>query len=119
MTEIHYCEKYWISRNIAIASIPVFHYGNKVTRKCLFVYDATPMDGVSNKGVSNKGVNIMGREVRRVPANWDHWSYSDQPLFDNFRAKLARWVENVRIHLREIDIFPFSLSVGLDALVVG
>lgn len=94
MTEIQYCEKYWISRNIAIASIPVFHYDNKVSRKYLFVYDATLMDGVSNKGVSNKGVNIMGREVRRVPANWDHWSYSDQPLFDNFKAKLARWDEH-------------------------
>jgi len=54
MTQIQYCEKYWISRNIAIASIPVFHYGNKVSRKCLFVYDATPMDGVSNKGVNHE-----------------------------------------------------------------
>jgi hypothetical protein len=36
----------------------------------------------------------MGCEVRRVPPDWDHWSYSDQPLFDNFKAKLARWDEH-------------------------
>jgi len=36
----------------------------------------------------------MGREVRRVPANWDHWSYSDQPLFDCYNKALARWVEH-------------------------
>jgi len=59
--------------------------------------DTTGLKSVSRRsliGLINKGVNIMGREVRRVPANWDHWSYSDQPLFDNFRAKLARWVEH-------------------------
>ncbi len=29
----------------------------------------------------------MSREVRRVPPDWDHWSYSDQPLHDNFKFK--------------------------------
>lgn len=35
----------------------------------------------------------MGREVRRVPANWDHWKHSDQPLFDGFNKAIARWEE--------------------------
>ena len=47
MTQIQYCEKYWISRNIAIASIPVFHYGNKVSRKCLFVIESQPIVGMT------------------------------------------------------------------------
>ncbi len=33
----------------------------------------------------------MGREVRKVPASWDHWKYSDQPLFDGFNEAVARW----------------------------
>lgn len=36
----------------------------------------------------------MGREVRRVPANWDHWSHSQQPLFDGYKAALAQWTEH-------------------------
>lgn len=35
----------------------------------------------------------MGREVRKVPADWDHEKYSDKPLFDNFNKKLTNWLE--------------------------
>jgi hypothetical protein len=47
MTEIQYCEKSSIFRNIAIASIPVFHYDNKVSRKCLFVIESQPIVGMT------------------------------------------------------------------------
>ncbi len=36
----------------------------------------------------------MGREVRRVPADWDHWKYSEQPLLDGYNKALARWTEH-------------------------
>jgi len=33
----------------------------------------------------------MNRVVRKVPADWCHEEYSDQPLFDGFRESLADW----------------------------
>jgi len=33
----------------------------------------------------------MGRVVRRVPADWCHEKYSDQPLLDGFNKAVAYW----------------------------
>jgi len=35
----------------------------------------------------------MGREVRRVPPDWDHEKYSDQPLGDRFGKELDDWLK--------------------------
>ena len=36
----------------------------------------------------------MGREVRKVPSDWDRWKHSSQPLFDGFNEAIAHWNEH-------------------------
>jgi hypothetical protein len=35
----------------------------------------------------------MGREVRRVPPDWDHEKYSSKPLGDRFGKALTDWIK--------------------------